>query len=179
MSPGKDELTARDPRLFCCAKMHSDIPLTLAEVRNQIDYHIRSLYELRILENEKLNETLSADFHSEIILTFDDKNYTISWLGKTQRFSPQRYRLLNVLWNAPNRQMNYDEFECAIWQHNTGCFFKKSNTVKSAIDRTNRFLRKNSCPYQICRCKDENSQEISSFFLKCTLKCNTLHQSMQ
>ncbi|MDR2114770.1 MAG: hypothetical protein LBP87_00155 [Planctomycetaceae bacterium] len=144
--------------------MNPNTPLTLPEVRQQLNDAIQRIVELRSVENQLLDNRLTPAEQLELDLRFDDTNQMIFWLGDSLKLNKKPYLLVKTLWQSSKHRAKLEILEKYVWKRSEFNFVPIT-TIRSLVNRTNKILQKKNFPYRI-RTMKKNHREISGFFLK-------------
>jgi len=84
-----------------------------------------------------------------VSLVFDENTRTIRWNGGSVKLGAKPFKILKVLYFAPNRRAKIRGLVERVWGFST----KHHSTVKSTVSRLNSKLKKEKCPYKIVGAK--------------------------
>ena len=80
-----------------------------------------------------------------VSLVFGKDRRTIRWDGGSVKLGAKPFKIVRVLYHAPNRRAKFQCLTERVW----GISCKHHSTVKSTISRLNAELKKANCPYKI------------------------------
>ena len=98
---------------------------------------------------ERLQNLIIDGELAPISLVFDDNTRTIRWDGGSVKLGANPFKILRVLYFAPNRRAKIRGLAERVWGFST----KHHSTVKSTVSRLNAKLKREKCPYKIVSAK--------------------------
>jgi len=98
---------------------------------------------------ERLHNLIIDGEITLVSLVFDANTRTIRWDGGSVKLGKNPFKILKVLYFAPNRRTKLLGLTERVW----GISSKNHSTVKSTVSRLNSKLKKAKCPFKIVGAK--------------------------
>jgi len=98
---------------------------------------------------ERLQDLTIEDELTLALLEFNENTHTIRWDGGSTKLGAKPFKILKVLYFAPNRRAKIQRLAKRVW----GFSSKHHSTVKSTVSRLNSKLKHEKCPYKIVSAK--------------------------
>jgi len=98
---------------------------------------------------ERLHKLIIDGEITPVSLVFDANTRTIRWDGGIVKLGKNPFKILKVLYFAPNRRTRLLGLVERVW----GIASKHHSTVKSTVSRLNSKLKKAKCPFKVVGAK--------------------------